>query len=177
MKELYIVLSRSQTIFAKAIRLVTRKHYNHTSIAFDESLDTFYSFGRINPRLMFPAGFITEGVHNGFFKIHPDCEICVLKTAVSDEDMRLIQDRLNVFIADARKYKYDVFHIPHMMLERAYTPKNNYVCSVFVASLLKDIFDFGKDYSLVYPEDFYRLKYDKIYEGTAGDYNYEKQSI
>ena len=27
---------------------------------------------------------------------------------------------------------------------------------------------------LVEPEDFYRFTYKKIYEGTAGDYNYEK---
>lgn len=177
MRDVYVILSRSQTMFAKAIRLFTRKYYNHASIAFDESLEPFYSFGRRNPRLAFPAGFIVEGVHSGFFKIHPTTEICVLKTQISEDDMALMQERLSVFLRDKKRYKYDVLHVPYMMANKEYEPTNAYTCSVFVASLFRDIYDFGKDYSLVYPEDFYKLNYDKIYEGTAGDYNYEKQSI
>ena len=175
MKHVYIILSRSSTIFALIIRAFTKKYYNHTSFALDKSLDTFYSFGRRNPRLMFPAGFITEGLHTGFFGLHPDTKICVLELEVTREQYRLIQERLKPFIENPKKYKYDVFHrFFNMPFNRPYKNKNNYVCSVFAANLLRDIYDMGKDCSLVYPEDFYRLKYNKIYEGTARDYNYEQ---
>ncbi len=170
MKDVYIVLSRSGTILARAIRAFTKKYYNHTSIAFDLSLEPFYSFGRRNPKHMFPAGFITEGVHSGFFKLHPTTKICVLKTQVSESDFEIIQERLQPFINEPLKYKYGVFQMPYMMFNKPYTPKTEYVCSVFVASLLRDILPFDRDYTMMYPEDFYQFNFEKIYEGDAGDY-------
>ena len=175
MQKIYIVLSRSHTILARAIRIFTKKYYNHTSIAFDESLQPFYSFGRRNPKLMFPAGFITEGVHTGFFGLHPDTRICVLETEVTDEDIKIIQERLKPFTDAPLNFKYGVFQMPKMMTGRTYVPENQFVCSVFVAHLLKDIVPFTKDYSLIYPEDYFDYGFKKIYEGTAGDYKYEQQ--
>ncbi len=171
MKDVYIVLSRSGTVLARAIRAFTKKYYNHTSISFEKSLEPFYSFGRRNPKRMFPAGFIIEGVHSGFFKLHPTTKICVLKTSVSDEDYNLMQERLKPFIENPLKYKYGVFQMPYMMFNKKYTPETEYVCSVFVASLLRDILKFDRDYTMMYPEDFYQFNFEKIYEGDAGDYN------
>ena len=62
-----------------------------------------------------------------------------------------------------------------MMAGKPYRSEDHYVCSVFAAYLLNDHLDFGKDYSLVYPEDFYIFGFDKIYEGTTGEYKYEEQ--
>lgn len=177
MKKIYIVLSRSGTVLARAIRLVTKKYYNHTSVSFDRSLDVFYSFGRRNPRLLFPRGFITEGVHKGFFGLHPDTRICVLEGEISDRDFTLVQQRLAPFVARPKRYKYGVLNLIKMWAGRPYRTENKYVCSVFAAYLLDGILDFGKDYSLVYPEDFYNFGFKKIYEGTAGDYSYEKQQL
>ena len=162
-------------MFARGIRIFTRKYYNHTSVSFDKSLEVFYSFGRRNPRLMFPAGFIIEGVHSGFFGLHPKTEICVLEGEISDDDYETVKSRLAPFIAQPKKYKYGVIQVPKMMLGIKDRSKTRYVCSVFAAYLFKGMLDFGKDYSLVYPEDFYRFNFEKIYEGTTGDYNYEKQ--
>ncbi len=175
MKDVFIVLSRSHTILARAIRIFTKKYYNHTSISFTESLDVFYSFGRRNPKYMFPAGFITEGVKSGFFGLHPNTKICVLKFSVKDEEFNQIQEKLQPFIKEPLKYKYGVFQMPLMMMGIKYTPKNQYVCSVFTAYLLKDILPFNKDYSLIYPEDYYQFNFEKIYEGDAGNYEYSKQ--
>lgn len=175
MKKFYIVLSRSHTIFAIIIRLFTKKYYNHTSVAFDESLEEFYSFGRRNPRLMFPAGFIIEGVHRGFFGIHPKTKICVLEGELSREEWRLVQSRLEPFKAEPTKYKYSLVQAAMMALNKPYHHPTNYVCSVFAAYLFRDILDFGKDWSLVYPEDFTKFGFKKIYEGTTGEYKYEKQ--
>lgn len=175
MKKVYIVLSRSGTILARAIQVFTKKYYNHTSISFEKSLDTFYSFGRRNPYLMFPAGFITEGVHRGFFGVHPNTKICVMEGEISDGDFDTVQKKLAPFIANPKKYKYGITQMIKMMRGVPYRSEDHFVCSVFAAYLLKDALDFGKDYSLVYPEDFYMLGFDKIYEGTAGDYEYDKQ--
>ncbi len=170
MKDVYIILSRSGTPLAKAIRAFTKKYYNHTSIAFDVSLEPFYSFGRRNPKKMFPAGFIIEGVHSGFFKLHPTTKICVLKTQITNEEFKITQDRLKKFVDNPKKYKYGIWQMPLMMMNKTYTPKTRYVCSVFVASLLKDILKYDRDYTLMYPEDFYQFNFEKIFEGDAQDY-------
>jgi len=85
MGKVYIILSRSNTLLARFIRLVTKKYYNHASLSFDRSLETFYSFGRLNPKLMFPAGFITEGVKSGYFGLHPGTKIMVLERELPEE--------------------------------------------------------------------------------------------
>ena len=94
---------------------------------------------------------------------------------LSTEEIDSLMATAMDIIENPKKYKYDVFHrFFNMPFNRPYKNKNNYVCSVFAANLLRDIYDMGKDCSLVYPEDFYRLKYNKIYEGTARDYKYEQ---
>ena len=59
MNKVYIVLSRSNTLLAMLIRVFTGKFYNHASIAFEKDLNSFYSFGRKNPRLLLPAEPVT----------------------------------------------------------------------------------------------------------------------
>lgn len=171
MDYIYIVLSRSHTTFAKAIRKFTKKYYNHTSISFREDLSPFYSFGRRYPRFMFPAGFITEGVHEGFFRLHPYTEICVIKMPIEDKaQLDTIKRKLKPFVAHPKRYQYNVKKMPLMMAGIPTKNKKKFVCSVFVAYLLNDILDYGKDYSLVYPEDFLNFGFEILYEGTAENY-------
>ena len=71
MNKIYIILSQSNTILARIVQLYTRKKYSHAALALDDSLDKIYSFGRWYPRLMLPAGFITEHRGKGFFDLFP----------------------------------------------------------------------------------------------------------
>ena len=171
MGQVYIILSRSNTVLARFIRLVTKKYYNHASLSFERSLDTFYSFGRLNPRLMFPAGFITEGVRSGYFGLHPKTKIMVLERDLPDEDIEVAKDNLLPFINRERRFKYGIWHFPNIYRGKTYRDDRNYVCSVFVAYVMKHAFDYGKDYSLVMPEDFHKLGANVIYEGNRGDYD------
>lgn len=170
MEYIYIILSRSDTIFAKAIRRFTKKYYSHTSISFEESLTPLYSFGRRYPRLIFPAGFIIESPKTGFFGANPSTEICVLKMPITKEQLSTVKNKIQPFIDRPMHYQYNVKKMPLMMAGIPYSSDVKYVCSVFVAYLLRDILDFEKDYSLVYPEDFLNFGFEKIYEGVIGDY-------
>lgn len=175
MKKVYLILSRSQTMMAIAVRIVTRRYYNHISIALEPSLDEFYSFGRKYPLITFPAGFVKESKGRGFYKLHPNIPVSVMEFELSDEDYDIVTDRLNMFRENPEKYKYDLIHLPQMIRGKPYEIGNTYVCSVFVATLFKDIVNFGKDLSLVYPEDFKKLNGKVIYEGKIKDYKYEEQ--
>ncbi len=172
--KIYVILSKSNTLMAKAVRLYTRKTYSHTSLALDISLSTFYSFGRRNPRFMLPGGFIIEGVKSGFFKLHPKTQICVLEASITDKQLEDIKQRLKPFIDNPLKYKYNILGIIPTMLGISYKRKKHFLCSTFVAYILYNCFKFKKDYTLVYPEDFFKLGLKKIYEGDAQSYDKSK---
>lgn len=175
MNSCYIVLSHSNTIMARLVRRFTGNYYNHTSLALSEDLNEFYSFGRKNPRLLFPAGFISEGVHTGYFGLKPHTKIAVFEAQVSDEEYQLMLTQLNEFLKQRNRYRYNLLGLPMALFNIPWGRNNHYTCSGFVAYCMRGILDFDKHYSLIRPEDFYMFDFEKIYEGTAGEYHYEKQ--
>lgn len=177
MNKVYIVLSRSNTIVALMVRTFTRKYYNHASIAFEKDLNKFYSFGRKNPKLLLPAGFICEGVHSGYFGLKPRTQIAVLEAELDDEKYSYLSENISEFESHRNEYRYNILGLPVALLNIPWYRPKHYTCSGFVAYCTRDVFDLGKHYSLAQPEDFYKFDFEKIYEGPAGDYHYEKQQI
>ena len=174
MNKVYIVLSRSNTALAMLVRTFTGKYYNHASIAFEKDLNNFYSFGRKNPRLLFPAGFISEGVHTGYFGLKPHTQLRVLEFEVEEEKYNMLVKNVEGFEKRNRRYRYNILGLPMILCNKPWNRTIHYTCSGFIAYCMRNILDFGKHYSLAQPEDFFKFKHKKIYEGTAGDYHYEK---
>lgn len=166
----YIVLSRSKTVLARVIQIITRKKYNHSSLALDESCDTFYSFGRLYPRLLLPAGFITEGADKGFFEVHPDCPCAVYEVPLTAQQHALVRERLAPFIAQPEKHKYSIIGLFYQYFQIVRKQDDNYVCAAFIAQMLDGMIDMGKHYSLVYPHEFQEIGLECIFEGIIGDY-------
>ncbi|MBR5521165.1 MAG: hypothetical protein IKU54_04130 [Oscillospiraceae bacterium] len=177
MNDFYIVLSRSHTTVAMLVRMFTHKYYNHTSLAFSRDLDNFHSFGRKNPKLLLPAGYIQESVETGYFGLWPNTKIAVLHGQLDDEQFGKLQENLSVFESEPERYRYSIRGLPTIFFGIPWDRQNHYTCSGFVAYLFRDILHFGKHYSLVEPEDFLKFGFNTIYEGRAGDYTNEKLSV
>ena len=175
MNNYYIVLSHSNTLMARVVRIFTGAYWNHTSLALSGELNEFYSFGRKNPRLLFPAGFISEGVHTGYFGLKPKTKIAVYEAQMTDEEYSNMLTKLDEFRLKRHQYRYNLLGLPAIQGNIAWGRRKHYTCSGFVAYCMRDILKFNKHYSLVKPEDFMMFDFEKIYEGTAGDYHYEKQ--
>ena len=99
----------------------------------------------------------------------------MLEGECTDEQFSLIVQRLTPFIAEPKKYKYGIDQALYMTVNREYENGNKYVCSVFVATMLKDIVSFDKELIFVQPEDFLKLGWKTVYEGEIKDYKYEEQ--
>lgn len=168
--KIYIVLSRSSTVFARLIRLYTGKHYNHASLAFDEKLDTAYSFGRRYPRLWFPGGFVVEGKDKGFFALHPEIEILVLEHEVSHAQMASIRAKLAPMQARPKAYKYQLSSLYYTMRHRPCDRTDKFVCSGFVAYVLQGILPVKEHYSQVLPCDFLGLGLKPVYQGSLKNF-------
>ena len=65
MRDIYILLTKSDTLFSKAIYKITRAEYTHASISLDRELTMLYSFGRKYRYSMLPAGFVHEDINRG----------------------------------------------------------------------------------------------------------------
>lgn len=168
--KIYIILSRSGTLFARIIRFYTHKYYNHASLAFEPGAETVYSYGRRYPRLWFPGGFIIEGCHRGYFKLHPEMEIIVLEAEITPAQLEAVHAKLAPMIARPRAYKYQLSAVYYTMRHRPCDRLDKFVCSGFIAYALQGILPIREHYSQVMPCDFMKLGLNVIYKGAVGDY-------
>ena len=60
MPSVYILLTRTDTLFVKALHGATRSRYTHVSLALDRGLERMYSFARRREAMPLPAGFVQE---------------------------------------------------------------------------------------------------------------------
>lgn len=58
MKKIDIILIFTSTALSKIIKIATKVEFAHVSIALDEKLKEIYSFGRLNPHILFIGGFV-----------------------------------------------------------------------------------------------------------------------
>lgn len=170
---LYIVLSKTKTVLGVAIRKYLGVEYNHSSIALDESLDKFYSFGRRRIHNFINAGFVVESKNRGFFKVYNDADISVLKFRVTKEEWERVREEISEFEVHDRSYKYNMLGLISCGLGRPFALKNSFFCSQFVADMLDkaDVYHFGKDTRLVKPHEFLKIEGATVaYRGKIGNY-------
>lgn len=64
----YIMLMHSGTALSNAIKGLTHSEFSHSSISFDETMTTMYSFGRKADFNPFIGGFKQENINSSFFQ-------------------------------------------------------------------------------------------------------------
>ncbi len=167
----YIMVSKTNTLLGMTIRRVLGVSYNHCSIALDDSLETIYSVGRKELWNMFIAGFVVESKSSGFFAVHKESDIILLRIPVSYKK----KQRLRQVILDYQKTtcKYNLLGLVYCYRGIQKDRENRLFCSQFVAEVLKqseiDVLD--KPSSLVRPHDFLNVPYaEAIYIGKIGQY-------
>lgn len=168
---IYIMVSKTNTLLGLTIQRLLGVSYNHCSIALDDSLETIYSVGRKELRNMFVAGFVIESKSSGFFAVHRNSDIALLRLPVSSDEKRKIRQVIAEFQQEPCKYSllglvYCYWGIP---VER----ENRLFCSQFVAQVLQkaEINVFDKPASLVRPHDFLGIPLaEPVYTGKIGQY-------
>ena len=68
-RQIYVVVSQTGTILSRILKIFTRARYNHASVSYDGTLETMYSFGRLNAYNPFFAGFVSIKDKYNFFGI------------------------------------------------------------------------------------------------------------
>lgn len=168
MKKIYILLMHTNTYPSKFVRFMTNYEYSHVALSLDKSCNTLYSFGRKRPNTIIDGGFSIENKYGKFFEKFKNSECKIYELEIEDDKYEKLKSTINNMEKNKNEYKYDFLGIAFRYFNIPVTFKNKYVCSYFVASILKEnnIYNFNKETCLIKPQDFENLDgFTEIYSG------------
>ena len=167
MENIYIVLTQSRSIVARAIKKATKKTYNHCSIAFEPELPEMYSMGRINPNNPVFGGLVIEKINQGTYKKFDDTVCEILEIKVSAEQLKLMKKQLKLMLSEQKSYKYNYLGLFAGAAGISYRPEKRFFCSEFVRYILNaGSVDTSFLPEIVQPTDFLKFsEYTIVYKG------------
>ena len=174
-QNIYIVITQTGTVLSRLLKIITRKQYNHASIALDKELNEMYSFGRLNPYNPFWGGFVHESIHYGTFKRFHNTEAIVLEVKINNSAYQELMKQI-YFINDHKTdYGYNYLGLLLCGIGKSYSKKNRYYCSEFVRDLLLLTNADGAEFipKNVHPMDFSFLPSKNIYKGKLKYYPFQ----
>ena len=171
----YLVLSYTNTVFGKAIRIVKKSKFTHAGLSLDSNLNEILTF-MFNDKNN--KGFMVESL-NDYIKTYKDAMISVLVFFVDSETKAKLEDSILYFTNNKHKTYYNFRNILNILRNKAkdYDPDNlSMVCSQFVDTILKlaNIDLTNKPSNLVTPKDIAEIKHPRVfnmYEGLALKYD------
>ena len=171
-KKIYIVLSQSGSNLSRFLKLVTREPYNHASIAFNDSLEIMYSFGRVRPYNPFVGGFVCESSSFGTFKRFRNTRIRVVEIDVSREAYVEAATIIDQMLGEQRRYHYNYLGLILAAIRVPFKKQYCYYCSEFVKylALRMELPEAKKLPAITKPMQLLSIPHREIYEGTLREY-------
>lgn len=146
MKKIYIMLSKTESVFCALINSYTKEPYAHVSLIFSDDFKSGYSFSRKNIHNPFFGGFMIEN-YVRWVKKFPLTECRMYELYIPEENYTRILNKLAEFELEKEKYKYNLVGVLGYMFNIKIQPKYRYFCSQFVSYILQETqtLDFGKE--------------------------------
>lgn len=173
-RDIYILVTKSNTYFSRFIHVMTDAPYTHASIGLDGLQGDFYSFARKYRLLMLPAGLIKEEVDRaGAGRIRYQ----MYRLRVSPETCLRLRRLLTDMYAARRRYRYNILGVFTAYFHRPFSRRDCYFCPQFVADALQQCgaLEMDKDAALVHPADFCAAEgLELVSEGYLGGFGVEQ---
>lgn len=156
MKTIYIILTKTDTALSRAIKVVTREPYTHSSISLDSSLTKLYTFSRRQAHRPLPAGFVIENPNTGYMGLHPETACEVHELSIPDESYMYIKNKIEHMNKRAESLHYSILGTVYCMFHIRHKRPNHYFCSQFIGELLREsgALNLPKHESLMHPVDY-----------------------
>jgi hypothetical protein len=170
LKSIYIVLTKTDTIVARAIRWFTGATYSHASLSLNHKLCPMYSFARKYVNFPFIGTMVKEEAGAGVYGKFSKVPCCILRIPVSDNQYDEVKKMVDT-MWHSHQYRYNYFGLVLNYLGISKQHDKRFFCSEFVYYVLghNNIIDLGKPPSLVKPQDFLNTSAEIIYEGNLND--------
>lgn len=171
MKKVYIILSNTDSVVSKMVKIYTKKRYSHVSISLDKELKNMYSFGRLKATNPFIGGFVHESKNHGTFYRFKDTTATIYSLEIEDEKYKKMQGEIDYFKKTRREYGFNAIGLfavaAHLKIKR----KNKYYCAEFVQELLQRTGVHNEFPNIIKPEDFLKIPGLELeYDGLLREY-------
>jgi hypothetical protein len=155
-KYIYIVLSGTNTKFAKCIRRFGHTRYNHVSVGLDKSFSKIYSFARPEHNAIFCGKLVKETMERFTLRKNEPVPIRVFEVPVSVEDYENIVELIKTIYND-KEYIYNLFSVLSYPITKGFATYKAYTCVEFSAMIIEHL-GFKLD------KPIYRYKPDELIE-------------
>lgn len=174
MRNLYVVLCKTETILSRIISKITGDWYTHASISLDDDLRTMYSFGRLWAHNPWIGGFVKESIEHGTMHRFRGADSLVMQVEVSDEKYHEIANYITNMYDKRKKYKYNYWglFLSKWKVRVRSLKSNRFFCSEFVTDCLErfGIINRGELGQVVRPMELLQLYFNGkgkvIYRGA-----------
>lgn len=147
---IYIVLSRTETGFARLLRNVGNLNYSHSAIALDKDLTELYSFARSEQYGVLTARLVHETTDRYLVNAKEDIPIKVYRIPVTAEQHAWVRSTI-LEIKNDPKFMYNFLSVLTYPLFGGFSTYKAFSCSEFVAYILKHL-----GYNIPHPIYHYR---------------------
>lgn len=171
MKTIYIMLTKTDSVFCHLINQYTHEPYAHVSLLFSDDFTYGYSFSRKKIRNPFIGGFMRED-YLKWVVAFPNTQCQMYQLNVSDAHYEKLIQILSRFCLEQEKYKYNILGVIGRLFNLKIEPKYSYFCSQFVSYILSEagILKFDQEPILTTAKDFRtHPNLELIYEGFLTD--------
>ncbi len=97
MKNIYIILTKSDTVISNIIHKVTSDSYTHSAIGLDDDFSIVYSSSRKDGINLLPAGPCKENLRYGTYQRNPSIPCAVYQLEVSDDTYLQVIEEIRRF--------------------------------------------------------------------------------
>ncbi|OON95620.1 MAG: hypothetical protein ATN36_08030 [Epulopiscium sp. Nele67-Bin005] len=137
MKTIYILLTRTDTVFSKVITRFSHEPFAHTSLLFDENFASGYSFSRKKLNNPFIGGLVCED-YPKWTGAFPNTFCRVYKLHTTDEKFEHLQQILEKWFAQQDIYGYNLRGVVGRLFNIDLEPKNKFFCTQFISTVLME---------------------------------------
>ncbi len=170
MSYIYVMLTRTNTVYSRLIHALTGDAYTHVSIGLGHGAGELYSFSRKKARLPLPSPIVREDVPGSYLALHPRTRCALYRVQVPQETRERVRKLVGDMYERRENYHYSLIGAALCKLDIAHERAEHYFCSQFVAEVLGKCgaVALPKNASLMRPADFAALpELEEIYSGPV----------
>lgn len=177
-KNIYLIISKTNTRFGRLIRKFGKIQYNHASIALDNELSEIYSFARQRHSLVLSGKLVRENISRFTLNIATTVDVTIFEVSVTEEQYAEVK-KLIYDIYNDREYLYNLFSVLTYPLTKGLSVYKAFTCNEFAMYVLtilghkveKPLFQYK-------PDDLLEILKDKVYyQGNLLEYVKEKSAV
>lgn len=167
-KNIYILLSKTNTKMGKFIRFMTKYDYNHVSISLDENFKEIYSFSRYYENTPFVGGFVVESILR--YK-RSNAQIKIFKIPVDRKTYNELKTYIEFLKIYQKKFIYNTFSAIFSIFKININVKDSFTCIEFAKHLFDNfniVSHSKKDFNSIKDVDNLLCNY-KYFEGICDE--------